>query len=279
MLGLGTIGQFTIGQVGRGTAEVVSVDKWFVSLSEPKRFRAGLGSPSQQFTAYTSNPTTVTPFAWFAPLSELVVKNKIGLRTGSQQALAFQHPFVSFSWMQGLSEPKRFRSRLIEANQQSLVETLFPTILIDWFVALSEPKRFRPRLIEGRQQFIVSTLIPTILVDWFAWLSEPVRIKRGLKKELQPTLVRAEFVPINYSAQLRATEQRDFFLGVLYQFNIPVRAYVDIIENDPRHLGNVGIVENMARAAIVSINEPQAIPATGTPVSVAGARVAIITGP
>lgn len=245
MLGLGTIGQFTVGQVGTGTAEIISVDKWFVSLSEPKRFRAGLGSPSQQFTAYTPNPTTVTPFSWFAPLSELVVKNKIGLRTGSQQTIAFQHPFVSFSWMQGLSEPKRFKSRLIE----------------------------------GRQQFLVDTLFPTILIDWFAWLSEPVRIKRGLKKELQPILARAEFVPINYSAQLRATEQRDFFLGVLYQFNIPVSAYVDIIENDPRHLGNVGIIENRARAAIVSINEPQAIPATGTPVSVAGARVAIITGP
>jgi len=243
MLGLGTIGQLTIGQVGAGTAETTSVDKWF------------------------------------APLSELRVKNKVGLRTGSQQVLAFQHPFVSFSWMQGLSEPKRFKSRLIEGRQQFLVDTLFPTILIDWFIALSEPKRFRPRLLEGRQQFIVSALIPTILVDWFAWLSEPIRLKRGLRKELQSILALAEFIPINYSAQLRATEQRDFFLGVLYQFNIPVSAYVDIIENDPRHLGNVGIVENMARAAIVSINEPQPIPATGTPISVAGARVAIVTGP
>lgn len=241
MLGLGTIGQFTIGQVVTQTSEIISADKWFVSLSEPKRFRAGL-------------------------------------RTGSQQTIAFQHPFVSFSWMEGLSEPKRFKPRLIEGRQQFLVDTLFPTILIDWFVALSEPKRFKPRLLEARQQFLVNTLIPTI-IDWFAWLSEPVRLKRGLKKELQSILARAEFVPINYSAQLRATERRDFFLGVLYQFNIPVSAYVDIIENDPRHLGNVSIIENMARAAIVSINESQAIPATGTPVSVVGARVAIITGP
>src|SRR5882762_3018172 len=107
MLGLGTIGQFTIGQVVTQTAEIISADKWFVSLSEPKRFRAGL-------------------------------------RTGSQQTIAFQHPFVSFSWMEGLSEPKRFK----------------------------------PRLIEGRQQFLVSALIPTILVDWFSWFSEPVRLKR-----------------------------------------------------------------------------------------------------
>jgi|SRR5882724_368531 len=232
MPGFGAIGEFAIGQVGVQTAEFIGPDKWLVAFSEPVRFKRGL-SPIQQQT-FAFQPTPIINIGWFEPLSE-PVRYKKGLGSRYQQfaALTNLRPFVSFGW----------------------------------FEPLSEPVRFKRRLPEGMQQFMVTDLLPLILMNWFSPLSEPVRIKRGLRKELQTTLARGEFIPTSYTAQLIAIETRDFFLGVLYQFNIPVSAYVDIIENDPRHLGNVGVIENTARAAIVS--EPQII--------VAGARVAIIT--
>jgi hypothetical protein len=76
---------------------------------------------------------------------------------------------------------------------------------------------------------------------------------------------------------MRAYETRDFLSAVLYAFNPPIHALVDIIEKDPRYRGNMGIIENIPQPSILaSVVTPQTIPATGTPVAAVRARIAII---
>lgn len=243
MLGLGTLGEFPL---GGGPSNLVNVPtvSWFSPLSEPVKFRV------DKRRAVAINNQTFS----FDPI-----------------------PVVSFSYFTSLSEPRRFRVGLAVRDQPFFSFQPTPIIDISWFNGLSEPVRQKRRLRESLQSFEPSkNILPIVSFGWFEELSGPVRLKKRLREADQSVLTRGEFIPASFNAQLMVTEKRDFMVAVLYQFNIPISAYVDIIENDPSHLGNVGVVENMSQAAIVSINEPQTIPATGTPVSVAGARVAVI---
>lgn len=163
MLGLGAVGQFAIGQVGSGTAEVITVDKWFQPLSEPPRFRK-FNTALQQFA--TGSPLPFVPFAWFVPLSEPAVKVKVGLTAGQQQALAFDPvPFVSFGWFAQLSEPVRFKRNIVREQQPFTTDTsVIPvSMLMPWFAPLSEPPRFKPGLTASLQQSIAwpPRLLPT----------------------------------------------------------------------------------------------------------------------
>lgn len=244
MLGHGATGQFAIGEFGTAVTEVITPDKWYVALSEPVRFKKGLASRHQVFTAF--HPTPIINISWFNQLSE-PVRLKKGLRAQYHQYLTNQNinPLVSFGW----------------------------------FGAMSEPVRKKRRLIEGIQAFNIIDLLPTILLDWFAALSEPKRFKRGLRPDEQPFLAFNPFIPISYTARLDAIEQGDFFIGVLSQFNIPLTAYVDIITNDPRHRGNLGVIAQVAQSStIAAIIEPDPAQAAGiiSPVQAVGARVAII---
>lgn len=278
MLGHGATGQFAIGQVSTGaTAESITVDKWFVALSEPVRIKQALSATQQHVLEF--QPLPIINIGWFSPLSE-PVRIKPRLHESLQRFMfeGFQQP-VLMNWFMAWSEPVRLKVGLHARHQEFLTaQNIFPVVPFGWFEALTEPVRTKPRLLEDIQQFAILDLLPTILMDWFAWLSEPVRIKPGLRTQLQEVLARATFIPTNYTARLDATEQGDFLTAVLYQFNPAIKAYVDIIENDPRHRGNLGIIAAVAQSSIVaSIAEPQTVPSTGTPVStVAGARVAII---
>lgn len=199
--------------------------------------------------------------------------------TGQLAIGQFSSDTVTLQWFVAFSEPVRIKPGLSAAQHHVLEFQPLPIISMSWFTALSEPPvKRRPRLLEDIQQFTILDLLPTVLMDWFAAMSEPVRLKPGLRKELQGVLSRAEFVPISYIARLNAREQGDFLTAVLYQFNPAIRAYVDIIENDPRHRGNLGIIAPTPQSStIAAIVEPQTVPSTGTAVStVAGARVAII---
>ena len=105
MLGHGAIGQFAIGQwTLAGSTEVISPDKWYVALSEPKRFLADLKPGLQQFSAF--NP----------------------------------QPFVSFAWYGLLSEPVRFKPDLGAARQPFLAQAprLLPTPTISGVMLTSE---------------------------------------------------------------------------------------------------------------------------------------------
>jgi hypothetical protein len=119
MLGFGATGQFAIGEVGVST-ETVSVDKWYVQLSEPVRFRLGLKPAAQQFAAL-SDPFPFVPFSWFNELVIPAIRTRPGLRPGAQQFIALQpapSPFVATGWFEALSEPARFRQGLRPPWQQ-----------------------------------------------------------------------------------------------------------------------------------------------------------------
>lgn len=246
MLGHGATGQFAIGEVGTTTAEIITPDKWYVALSEPVRFKRGLEARYQAFAAFHPNP--IIDISWFANLSE-PVRQKKGLR-------AQLHPFET------------------KAN-------ITPLVSFGWMSALSEPKRFKRGIRPDLQQFTAYVPNQTTITpfSWFSSLSEPKRFKRGLRPDEMMFLGRGEFVPISYTAILDAIEQGDFFLGVLSQFNIPLTAYVDIITNDPRYRGNLGVIAQAPQSStIAAIIEPDPVQAAGiiSPVQAAGARVAII---
>lgn len=281
MLGQGTIGQFTIGQVGTAAAvENITEDKWHQPWSEPiVMTRAGLRVADQSFFYFAPNP--VVPFSWYEELST-PVRVKPRLPTPSQAFMFFQPtPIIDISWFEWLAEPVRKKVGTPVHVQPFFSFQPTPIINISWFEWFSEPVRNKPRLLESAQQFAQFFPTPIVPFSWYANFSDPVRVKPRLHEGLQQFMARGEFTPVSYDGYMSATETRDFFLAVLYQFNIPVLAYVDIIENDPRHRGNMAIIENIAQPSIVaSIVEPQTVPATGSVVSaVAGARVAIITGP
>lgn len=244
MLGFGAIGQFAIGQQNTaGGAEVITVDKWFQPLSEPVRFKRGLAPKYQQTIA-------------LHPL-----------------------PIVNISWFSGLSEPVRQKIGLHARYQQfSTVQNIKPIVPFGWFAPLSEPVRKKPRLPESEQPYLSIDLLPTVLMDWFSSLSEPKRFKQGLRADLGIVLARGEFVPLVYTASMDVAELGDFFQAILAQFNIPITAYVDIIENDPTHLGNLGVIASAPTSStIAAIIEPNPVQAAGIVSQAAvGARVAII---
>jgi hypothetical protein len=245
LLGHGAIGQFAIGEFNRTlSAETITIDKWYVPFTNPVRFKPGLGAVYQQVTAF--HPLPIINITWFSHLSE-PVRQKQGLQARYQEFQTYQN--------------------------------INPSVPFNWFNLLSDPVRKLPRLIESDQQFTLIDLLPTILLDWYASLSEPKRFLQGLRPDLGITLGRAEFIPTSYTARLDTTELGDFFLGVFTQFNIPLSAYVDIIQNDPRHLGNLGVIASVPTSStIAAIIESNPVQAAGivSPSPAAGARVAII---
>jgi|SRR5882672_64929 len=202
MLGLGTIGQFTIGQVGTGTAEVISPDKWFVALSEPVRFRPGLRAGLQQFAAL-SDPFPFVSFSWFEELSIPALRSRRGLNAGQQQFEAY--------------------------SPNPTTVTPF-----GWFIPLTEPTRFRRGLKAGEIQFSAqdTQVIPINIMAWDVPLAEPVRFRRGLRAPWQqfsgaPVQLRPN---PNITAILHATETKDALLASVSVFNRPNSAEIGIID-------------------------------------------------
>ena len=201
MLGFGATGQFAIGQASAGgTAETVTMDKWFQALSEPVRFRLGLQAAEQQF--FIPSPFPVVSFSWFQELSKPPVLTLPGLRPSQQQFFALDPlPRVSFSWFEGLSEPARFKPGLAAALQQFYAAdtTVIPTTkLMEWFAPLSEPVRFKPGLLAALQQF----------------LAHP--------PQLRPTP--------NISGVLAAVETKDVFLAGGTVFNRVISGEIGVTE-------------------------------------------------
>lgn len=202
MLGHGATGQFAIGQVSAGaTAEIITSDKWFAALSEPVRFKQGLGAAQQQFIALPG-PFPFVPFAWFQELSKPAVLTKPGLRPSQQQFFTFNPlPRVSFGW----------------------------------FAPLSEPVRKKPGLPPALQRFFTTdtSVIPlTRLMQWFAALSEPVRFRLGLAPRLQQFLAAPTQLRPNptITATLSAQETKDVFLAGASTFNRATSAEIGVVD-------------------------------------------------
>lgn len=239
MLGFGAIGQFAIGQGPTATAEVITVDKWFVALSEPPRFKIGIKASAQQFAAL-SDPLPFVSFGWFEELSIPVVRTKPGLLAGAQQFATFHpapSPFVATGWYQALSEPPRFRIGLKPSQQQFFTAdtTVIPiTKLSPWFAPLSEPPRFKVGTYPPRQQF-----------------------------EARPPQLRPN---PNIFAVMASSETRDTFLGGARVFLRVGSAEIGIIELSFTG-SQVGIVEQAFSVGTSGVIEQTAAPATGSPIA------------
>lgn len=104
MLGLGAIGQFAIGEIGTEASIA-----WLRPLGDIGRRRPSVAARSQ-FLAYQADPLTVTPFGWYAPLSE---PNKARLTIRERQSVAYQAnpltvtPFAWFAWLSQPTPPRR----------------------------------------------------------------------------------------------------------------------------------------------------------------------------
>jgi hypothetical protein len=118
--------------VPQQAGEVIFVDKWINHWREPVRFKGVFrGMPTGEQPAAFPSPQPFVPFGWFDKLSEPIVKQKVGLRAGSQR---FQTgsplPFVSFSWFRPQTElPPKPKIGLATRFQQFLAQPprLLPT--------------------------------------------------------------------------------------------------------------------------------------------------------
>jgi hypothetical protein len=239
MLGFGAIGQFAIGQAGAATAETITVDKWFVQLSEPPRFPRGVKASAQQVGALADTLPFVS-FGWFDELSIPAIRLKPGIASGEQQFISWQpapSPFVATGWYEPLSEPPRFKPSLKAGEQQFVASdtAVIPvSMLSPWFSPLSEPVRFKPNLGPSRQQF--ETRPP----------------------QLRPTP--------GVSARMAAIDTKDIFLGGARVFLRVNNAEIGVIELSFTG-SQIGIVEQAFTVGTSGVIESALAPATGSQIT------------
>ena len=220
MLGHGAIGQFAIGQVGAGNPELISADKWFVSLSIPVR-------------TLPRSPAALSPDYFFDPAPS---------------------PFVAYGWRQWLSEPVRLkpgiRVELQSFETQSADFLPHPQNFLEgWFNWFSEPQRFKPLLIPADHPPPFYEPYPPIFqtTDWYNWLSEPVRLKRGLSVTLQQTLA--------YHPRVIPTPN---VTGIMNAFALNVdtaQISIYVIQSQPAASASVSITEVVLGQSATSVRE------------------------
>jgi hypothetical protein len=286
-------------------AAIAARMSWYAPLSNPVRLPIGIKVQLQPYFQYSPNPTTITSFGWFDNLSDPVRKRPMATRYEQPSWSLFREdakftanqftdpvriprpvphsyfvtslfpPTPSFGWFGGLSEPVRIKPRVRWLDEQSF-QFPFTPLPGSWYAPWREPtppKRRNPFF----QPFTFTATPPIIpSFGWYGSLSNPrwnkPKVWEGQYQAWNPATIN-----FSYLARMDAYETRDFLVAVLYAFNPPLRAYVDIIEKDPRHRGEMGVIENAPEPSIIaSIVTPQAIPATGTPIAAVRARVAII---
>ncbi len=195
---------------------------WFEGLADPVRKpRVTLFDPQN----FVFQVTPAVTFGWFGSLND-PSRRKPSPISLDQDFSPF--PIVSFSWFGGLSEPVRKIPRVAWTDHISFQ---FPIVPFSWFNRLDDPTLPKKRVI-GPPYFSFSPNPIQLSFGWYGNLTEPVRVKPEALQQIFS--VSPEFTqPFFYLAALNTTEQRDFLFAVLYQFNPPLRAYVDIIEIKP----------------------------------------------
>jgi hypothetical protein len=290
------------------TAEIVTVDKWFRLFTDPVRTKPALATGLQQTLALAPTPPIVS-FSWYNWLSD-PAKAKTSILAAAQQPLAFApFPITPpLGWFVAFSDPAKPKISILAASQQFYTAPINPTVSFSWYGWLSDPAKPKTSVGPPSQQFFVFSPSPIVSFGWYGALSDPTR-RIGIQPSQQqvsafwpfplPTIVPSfgYFAPLSEPAKpktsiiaanqqfwtygtppiilvinmrMDVTEQGDFLQAVLFQFNVPIKAYVDIIEKNPHHGGDAGIIENTGQSSII------VIPGSPTPV-LAGARVAIIT--
>lgn len=173
---------------------------YFQPWSLPVRQRfitTALRAPNSAWSTFTPSEI-ITVDKWFARLSEPKVKTLARLRDGAQQAFTTSPlPLTpSMDWYDWFAEPVRTKARLRDALQQPYTTSPLPfTPSMDWDQPFAEPVRVKPRLRDAAQQFLAfdPAVSPFVATGWYNWLSEPVRTKPGLRSALQQFLIRDTF--------------------------------------------------------------------------------------
>ena len=127
-----------------------SFDKFGFAWSEPVRVKPALHASRQEFLFQSESeqfPESVTIDRWLLPLSE-PKRFRPQLITGAQQALWFDPlPLTAeiSGWLIPLSEPKRFKPAL-SASAHPFIAYQPPPTVIEWIYPWSEPVRIKPGL-------------------------------------------------------------------------------------------------------------------------------------
>lgn len=245
MLAQGALVQAALVAIPGGTAVAPTfINGWFMPLSTPTvRILPGLTPPQQMFLSTVPLFATV-PFGWFEPLID-PIRFPPALRTGLQQFLApSPNPYVTFSWMEALSEPSvKTKPGLRPASQMVLVYHPSPIINISWWRPLAEPViKTKLGLRASQQQFLAQPprLLPT------------------------PTI----------TGTLSAVEAGDSALFAGLSFARPTTAMIGVIEL--AKVPYVGIIETRASQGVSGVVESARAPASGSPVTaIASAAVGI----
>lgn len=204
-----------MGPGGQGATiapEIVTLDKWYASLSEWPRQPKGLRSQLQLASAISpwalTQPETTSADRWYVELSQpfrrpspagrypnafdaiqfgtvpVVVNCDSWYTALSQPTYRVKSPpsyladlaypgLMADSWFSALSQPS---PRRIPSLIGALSWTPWQGPLLEWYGPLSEPTR-RPATRQLQQQY-VPFLQAILSSSWYAPLSEPVRVKR-----------------------------------------------------------------------------------------------------
>jgi hypothetical protein len=254
MLGFGATGQFAIGEVGAATAETITIDKWFIALSEPVRTKPGLSSQVQPFFSFAPNP--LVSFGWFGALSDPVripPINPAALRQDFFMQMA-PSPFVATGWFNWLSEPVRLKPGLRPELQPFISYQADPTTVTPfaWFAALSEPVRLPNGIKSYLQQVTVqdTNFIPsvsTLVKFWFSPLSEPRRFPKGLGVQFQP----------DYTAHPRILPKPNVTVNInTIEINSDTATIaVNVVKSNPPATAKVSIIEIGSGLSATSVIE------------------------
>ena len=120
-----------------------------------------------QYQAFATSPLPFVSFGWMEQLSEPVrLKPRLGAGLNPDLFFNPNPPIVSFGWFETLSEPVRYRW-FHTANQRELFYDPFPlgtNIFPDaYYIAWSDPVRTKPALLTGLQQPLFHVVSPITL--------------------------------------------------------------------------------------------------------------------
>lgn len=255
------------------SAETVTVDKWFVSFTNPPKAKAGLPVALQRDIAITF-PTvrsfgatstiggpefftyfiyqsiarppaivvseTITVDKWYVPW-EKQLRPIPGLPAASQQALAFTALLPNIQPVGPVASGPTFSRRLI---YQELAYTAFTpsteVVTVDKWFALWRDRLYPKKGIPtGEVPYFVTSYAPTptpLVSGWVQQFTNPPNPKRGLQARFQQAQAFNPSPPIVATINLTMAfnEGHDTFLGFLYQTSGAPHALVSITQSNRR---------------------------------------------
>jgi len=242
-----------------GPSELITVDKWFEWLSEPRRAKSGLPVTEQQF--FTGSPQPFVSFGYYGWLSE-PVRPKKGLGAHEQSASVeppeFPNLFSTIPWFEPLNDPVRFRRPIqLQIDWAPFAPApVVSTVVVT--TTLSSPVLFKSRFIYQGQTNTPFVAERVTLDKWWEPLAEPVWPKKGLKAWLQQFLSPspAPVRPVDVRVTLFATETNaDSALFAVVTYGRATRANVSIEEIGYDDSANVSLEEEGRGQANTSIEE------------------------